>query len=183
MERRRPCIPGSLWRGEASDSAILLYGAETLVLHRKQIRLLEQFHQLCLRSILGIKWQDHVSNEEVLKRASLPSIESILLQVQLRWAGHVTRMEDTRMPRAVFSTELQEGKRDRGAPRKRYKDQLKRQLSQAGISHQSWQQEASDRDSWRSSVTKASCKFEAERHEAAKEKRRRQKEPASSHSS
>ena len=29
-------------------------------------------------------WQDHVSNEEVLKRASLPSIESILLQVQLR---------------------------------------------------------------------------------------------------
>ena len=40
---------------------------------------------------------DYVSNEEVLKRASLPSIESILLQVQLRWAGHVTRMEDVRM--------------------------------------------------------------------------------------
>ena len=31
----------------------------------------------------GIKWQDHVLNEEVLKTASLPSIESILLQVQL----------------------------------------------------------------------------------------------------
>ena len=69
----------------------LMYGAETWVLYRKQIRLLERFHQHCLRSILGIKWQDHVSNEEVLKRASLPSIESILLQVQLRWAGHVTR--------------------------------------------------------------------------------------------
>ena len=41
--------------------------------------------------------------------------------------------------------------------RKRYKDHLKRQLTQAGISHQSWQQEASDRDSWRSSVRKASC--------------------------
>ena len=50
-------------------------------------------------------------------------------------------------PKAVFFSELQEGKRDRGAPRKRYKDQLKRQLAQAGISHQSWQQEASDRDS------------------------------------
>ena len=36
------------------------------------------------------------------------------------------------------------------------------------VSRQSWQQEASDRDSWRSSVRKASCKFEAERHEAAK---------------
>ena len=76
-------------------------------------------------------------NEEVLKRASLPSIESILLQVQLRWAGHVTRMEDVRVPKAVFFGQLQEGKRVRGAPRKRYKDQLKRQLAQAGISHHS----------------------------------------------
>ena len=65
----------------------LLYGAETWVLYRKQIRLLERFHQRCLRSIFGIKWQDHVSNEEVPERASLPSIESILLQMQLRWAG------------------------------------------------------------------------------------------------
>ena len=55
----------------------LLYGAETWVLYRKQIGLLERFHQRCLRSILGIKWQDHMSNEEVLKTASLPSIESI----------------------------------------------------------------------------------------------------------
>ena len=117
----------------------LLYGAETWVLYRKQIKLPEQFHWRCLRSILGIKWQDHVSNEEVLKRTSLPSIESTLLQVQLRLAGHVTRMEDVRMPKAVFFSGLREGKRDRGAPRKRYKDQPKRQLAQAGISRQSWQ--------------------------------------------
>ena len=45
----------------------LLYGAETWVLYRNQIRLLERFHQRCLRSILGIKWQDHVLNEEVPK--------------------------------------------------------------------------------------------------------------------
>ena len=66
----------------------LLYGAETWVLYRK-IRLLERVHQRCLRSILAITWQDHVSNEEVLKRTSLPSIGSILLQVLLatpqRW--------------------------------------------------------------------------------------------------
>ena len=114
-----------------------LCGAETWVLHQKWIRLLDLFHQRCLCSILGIKWQDHVSNEEVLNRASLPSIESILLQVQLRWAGHVTRMEDVLIPKAVFFSELQEGKRDLGAPRKCNKDQLKKQLAQAEISHQS----------------------------------------------
>ena len=104
--------------------------------------------------------QDYVPNEEVLKRASLPTTESILLPVQLRWAGHVTGMEDVRMPKELFFSELQEEKHDRGAPRKRYKDQLKSQLAQAGISHQTWQQEASDRDSWRSTVRKASNKFE-----------------------
>ena len=82
----------------------------------------------------------------------------------------------TCMPKTVFFSELQEGKHDRGAPKKHYKDQLKRQLAQVGISHQSWQQEASDRDSWRSSVRKASCNFEAQRHEAATEKCKRQKE-------
>ena len=86
----------------------LLCGAETWVLYREQIRLLEQFHQRCLRSILCIKWQDHMSNKEILRRASLPSIEFIMLQVQLSWAGHVTRMEDTRMPKAIFFSELQE---------------------------------------------------------------------------
>ena len=80
------------------------------------------------------------------------------------------------MSQAVFFSEFQEGKRDCGAPRKRYKDQLKRQFAQAGISHHSLQQEASDRDSWRSSVRKARYEFEAERRKAAKEKRRRQKE-------
>ena len=40
----------------AVDVPILLYGAETWVLYRKQIRLLERFHRRCLRSILGIKW-------------------------------------------------------------------------------------------------------------------------------
>ena len=65
----------------------LLYGAETGVLYRKQIRLLERFHK-------RIKWQDHVSNEEVLKRASLPSIESILLQVQNRSPQPPTNMQE-----------------------------------------------------------------------------------------
>ena len=69
----------------------LLYGCATWVLYRKQIRLLKRFHQRCLRSIMGIKWQEYVTNEEALKRASLPSLECTLLQQQLRWAPQRSR--------------------------------------------------------------------------------------------
>ena len=127
----------------------LLYGCATRVLYRKQIRLLERFHQRCLRSIMGIKWQEYVTNEEVLKRASLPSLACTLLQQQLRWAGHVARIEDSRMPKAVFFGELREGKLKCGAPKKRYKDQLKKQLSLTEILLHSWQQEANNRENWR----------------------------------
>jgi len=156
----------------------LVYGAETWVLYRHQIRLLERFHQRCLRNILGIKWQDYVSNEDVLNRANLPSLESILLKQQLRWAGHVARMEDARLPKSVFFGELKKGSRSVGAPKKRYKDQLKKQLSLASIQHQTWQQLATNRDDWRSTITKASLEFEAGRSEASRQKRQRQKERA-----
>ena len=128
----RAVIIPTLLYGAETWVPTLLYGAET---YWKQIMLLERFHQCCLHSILGIKWQDHVLNEEILKRASLPSIESILFQVQLCWAGHVTRVEDLCIPKTVFLCELEEGKHNHGDPRKRYKDQLKRQLAQLGNSH------------------------------------------------
>ena len=98
-----------------SEDLTLLYGAETWILYRKQMRILELFHQRCSRSIPDIKWPDYVSNEQVLKRASLPSIESNFLRVQLRWAGHITRMGDVRMSNVVFFSEFRKGKRDRGA--------------------------------------------------------------------
>ena len=57
----------------------LLYGYESWVLYRRQVQLLELFHQRCLRSITGIHWQDYITNNEVLEQASLPSIEAMLM--------------------------------------------------------------------------------------------------------
>ena len=157
----------------------LLYAAESWTMYRKHTQLLERFHQRCLRSIMRVRWQDYVTNVEVLERAGLPSIEAMLLQRHLRWAGHVSRMGDTRMPKAVFFGELSKGKRDRGAPRRRYKDQLKKQLAQAGIDHRDWQKLASDRGEWRSVTKRTAKQFEDARVNNAKEKRKRRKESVS----
>ena len=104
------------------------------------------------------------------KSSREPACPAILLQVQLRRAGHVTRMEDVYMPKAVFFSELQGGKRDQGAPRKRYKDQLEEAACTSVT-----QPSVMAAGGWYSSVRKVSRKFEEEIHEAVKERRRRQK--------
>ena len=49
-------------------------------------------------------------------RANFKSIESVLMLKQLKWAGHVSRMDASRLPKVIFCGELKQGKRDRGAP-------------------------------------------------------------------
>ena len=79
----------------------LLYGAESWVIYRRHLRLIERYHQRCLRTILNIHWSDFVTNIEVLKMAKDTSIEAMLLQIQLRWAEHVSRMEDHRLSKVI----------------------------------------------------------------------------------
>lgn len=42
----------------------LLYGAEAWILYRKHIQLLQRFLQRCLRSIMCIRWQEYVTNNQ-----------------------------------------------------------------------------------------------------------------------
>ena len=49
----------------------------------RHIKNLEKFHMRALRSILGIRLQDRVTNLQVLDRAHSTSVESMLLEAQL----------------------------------------------------------------------------------------------------
>ena len=100
----------------------LLYSAETCTLkYRKHIRKLEAIQQKHLRRILGIRWNDYITNVEVLRRAGLHTIEATLANSQLRWTGHVARMREDRIPKTVFYGELAEGRRSVGGQNLRYK--------------------------------------------------------------
>ena len=44
------------------------------------------FHTKCLRIIVSIKWQDMVPDTEVLTRAGIPRIHTLLQKAQVRWA-------------------------------------------------------------------------------------------------
>uniref|UniRef100_K7EZU2 Reverse transcriptase domain-containing protein n=1 Tax=Pelodiscus sinensis TaxID=13735 RepID=K7EZU2_PELSI len=111
----------------------LLYGSETWTTYARQERRLNAFHLRGLRRILGITWQDKVSNFEVLTRAGLPSMYTMLRQRRLRWLGHVRRMEDGRIPKDIVYGELASGKRTTGCPNLRFKDVVKRDMKAIDI--------------------------------------------------
>ena len=153
----------------------LLYGSESWVTYRHHLRLLERFHQRCLRIILKIHWSNFVTNVEVLQLAEITSIEAMLLKSQFRLAGHVSRMKDQRLPKIALYGELSTGHRDRGAPKKRYKDHLKKSLDNCHIDHHQWSTLAADREAWRGIIHQAVSSFEDTRRATLKDKRLRRK--------
>ncbi|XP_050344603.1 uncharacterized protein LOC126769729 [Nymphalis io] len=60
-----------------------------------------------------------------------------------RWCGHVLRMDDRRLPKAVFYSELAKGKRKHGGQYLRYKDVFKRHLKACDIGIECWEELAS----------------------------------------
>ena len=81
----------------------LLYACEAWTVYQRHAKTLNHFHTSCLRKLQKIKWQDRIPDTEVLKRAGMQSIHTLLKLAQLRWTGHVTRMPDERLPKKILN--------------------------------------------------------------------------------
>ena len=84
----------------------------------------------------------YIPDTEVLTRADLPSIHTMLMKSQLRWAGHVVRMPDCRLPKQLMYGELVNGKRAHGGQKKRFKDTLKASLKAFNLDCATWEAKA-----------------------------------------
>ena len=112
----------------AAVMTTLLYVSETWTFYQTHAGKLNHFHTTHLRKLRGIKWQDKIPDAEVLAHAGLSSIHTLLKKSQLRWAGHVARMPDNRLPKKLLFCELQHGKLSLDGPKMHYKDTLKGSL-------------------------------------------------------
>ena len=127
-ERRGIKLTTKLKVYKAAVLPTLLYACETWTVYVRHARKLNRLHMNCLRRLLKITWQDKVPDTEVLSRTDMPSIHTLLRRAQVRWAGHLARMPDTRLPKRMFYGELAEGKRSQGGQKKRFKDTFKASL-------------------------------------------------------
>ena len=73
---------------------------------------------------------------------------------RLRWAGHVARMEKSRIA-FKFLIGTPAGKRPLGRPRRRWEGNIRMDLKEIGIDMRNWVDSAQDRDYWRALVNAA----------------------------
>ena len=156
----------------------LLYGSESWTTYMCQERRLNTFHMRCLKRFLYITWQDRIPYSDILDRARIRSMYSLLSQRRLRRLGHVRRMEDRRLPKDILYGQLTSGARPVGRPALRFKDACNRDMKACDISPKGWEAVAEDRTAWRKATRRGIERANRKKHQHASEKRMRRKQKA-----
>nr|VZI34571.1 unnamed protein product [Spirometra erinaceieuropaei] len=133
----------------------LLYAARTWTVYTKQAHRLNHFHLSCLRRILRLNWQDRVPDTDVLEWTEILSLYTMLRQMQLRWSGHLVRVDEERLRKRLFYGDVATGSRRQGGQIHRYRDTLKSSLKRLKIIPTNWEELARDRPIWRRTVKTA----------------------------
>jgi len=128
------------------DTEIILYksliipvvscGAEAWALTEKEEQAVLIFERKIFRRIYGPKYENGEwksrKNRELEEMSKGENIVKWIKGQRISWLGHLQRMEEDRMPKNIFTQEL-EWTRRRGRPRKRWKEEVERDLQVLGL--------------------------------------------------
>ena len=103
-----------------------------------------------LRLIKGVTRLDRIRNESIRNELGVEDVLRVVERGQLRWYGHVKRMEEDRYPRRFLDWEPNKT-RPVGRPKKRWRENLDAAMRKRGSSMQQVEEERlfEDRQEWR----------------------------------
>ena len=133
------------------------YGAEAWTLTKKEEEeAVLTFERKIFRRIYGAKYENGEwksrTNRELEEMSKGENIVKWIKWQRISWLGHLERMEEDKMPKKIFTQEL-EGSRRRGRPRKRWKEEVERDLQVLGVRR--WRELVADRNKWKDIVRQA----------------------------
>ena len=120
-------------------------------------KMIDVFHLRCLRSILGISWRDHITNDEVMARSEQMALQDTVATRRRRFVGHILRLPTTRPVSLALEWIPEDGRRRVGRPRRTWQDTLKEDLDTQGVDWSDARDTADDRARWRQLVAQCSA--------------------------
>jgi len=119
------------------------------------------FERRILRRIFGPLNENEIwrrrYNHEIYQLFKEISFSEFVRLQRLRWAGHVVRMPDNRLPKRALDSRMQ-GRRPNRRPRKRWEDGVTED-AQNLIGVRTWRRVALDRQCWRRKIKEAKAQF------------------------
>ena len=117
---------------------------------KKEEQALLIFERKMFRRIYGPKyevgeWKSR-TNRELEELSKGENIVKWIKEERIKWLAHLERTEEDRMPKKIFTQEL-EGTRRRGRPRKGWREEVERDLQVLGMRR--WRELVTDREKWR----------------------------------
>ena len=132
---------------------VILYGSETWTLTKRLKSKIQAAEMRILRLIYGVTKRDRIKNDIIRDTLKVTSILTVIERNQLRWFGHVLRMNDNRDVKRLYRWNPGLGtrrKRPIGRPRKRWRDEIKEITSRELERFEDAEELTRDRVEWRS---------------------------------
>ena len=130
--------------------SIVLYCTCMLGSHQERCTQIDALDQWCLRKLLGIKWYDHVRNDEVRRTTGQPRLSAIVQARRLSLFGHIARMPDETDARSIITASPSEDwRRPPGRPRTTWMKTIQQDLRSNNLSLDEAITVAQNRPLWR----------------------------------
>ena len=129
----------------------LTYGSESWPTQDKHISKVTAVQMKVLRRTIGKTKRDKIRNEKILQDLDQKPISGKIERNQLRWYGHVNRMDETRKPKQYMQARP-EGRKQRGRQRVTYLDTVERIGMRRGKSLRELEKMTRDRKVWKTFI-------------------------------
>ena len=108
-----------------------MYGCETWKMNKGDNKAVDVFLNKCLRRIFNIQWQDHISTEELLRRANMNPLSEEVKWRRWKMIGHILRQDQNNDCNTAM-TWAPEGRRRRGRPKTTWRRTVEKERDEAG---------------------------------------------------
>ena len=116
----------------------MTYGSEVWSVDKVTSQKLLSAEMMYWRRSLGLTLLDRIRNEYIRERMSAENtIMDVIGEKQLKWYGHLRRMNEERMPLKVWNW-IPANRNKRGRPRKKWISNVHIQMESKGLSEGDW---------------------------------------------